>query len=334
MGSLIRATNLWGYADLVRELGGDPETFLDRFHLPHDIDQDPDAFVSFRSAAQLVESSAEDLRCPDFALRLSRWQGLGVLGPIAVIVRNEETVADGLIAVAHYLYVHSPALKLEFEPPATGEDLVFRYEITEPGMAELRQCYELSMANFARIVGLLAGEDSHLGMVLFMHDQVGPDSAYAEALDCPVLFGQDQYSFRVPSALGQRPIDSADPETRRIATRYLEAEVLPHDAGISAQVAALGRRLLPVGQCTTEAIAQELAMHPRTLQRRLAEDGIRCQDIIDEVRRKQAARYLAEPRLYLGQIAGMLGFAEQSSLNRACQRWFGKTPRQYRADLS
>jgi AraC-like DNA-binding protein len=99
-------------------------------------------------------------------------------------------------------------------------------------------------------------------------------------------------------------------------------------------VAALSRRLLAVGHCTTEAIAEQLAMHPRTLQRRLAEDGIRCQDIIDEVRRKQAVRYLSEPRLYLGQIAGLLGFAEQSSLNRACRRWFGKTPRQYRADLS
>ena len=34
MGSLIRATNLWGYPELVRELGGDPEAFLARFHIP------------------------------------------------------------------------------------------------------------------------------------------------------------------------------------------------------------------------------------------------------------------------------------------------------------
>ena len=334
MGSLIRATNLWGYAELVRELGGDPEELLDRFRLPRALGQDPDEFVSFRSAAHLVETTAEELGCLDFALRLSRWQGLDVLGPIAVIVRNEETVADGLTAVAKFLYIHSPALKLEIEALGPGEDLVFTYEITEPGLAQLRQCYELSMANFSRMVGLLAGPDTHLGSVLFMHEQVGPDSSYEAALDCPVRFRQSHYGFRVPSSLAERPIDSADPETRRIATRYLESEVLAHDAGLTAQVAALSRRLLPVGHCTTEAIAAQLAMHPRTLQRRLAEDGMRCQDIIDEVRRKQAVRYLSEPRLYLGQISGMLGFAEQSSLNRACQRWFGKTPRQYRADLS
>ncbi len=333
MGSLIRGTNLWGYADLVRELGGDPEALLGRFQLPRNIGEDPDEFVSFRSAALLAETTAEELGCADFGLRLSRWQGLGVLGPIAVIVRNEETVADGLTVVARFLYIHSPALKLEIETPSPGGDLVFTYEINEPGLAQLRQCYELSMANFSRVVGLLAGPDTHLGNVLFMHDQVGPDSSYDEAFACPVRFGQSHYGFRVPGSLAERPIDSADPETRRIATRYLESEVLAHDAGITAQVAALSRRLLPVGHCTTEAIAAQLAMHPRTLQRRLAEDGVRCQDIIDEVRRKQAVRYLAEPRLYLGQIASLLGFAEQSSLNRACRRWFGKTPRQYRADL-
>jgi AraC-like DNA-binding protein len=334
MGSLIRATNLWGYSDLVRELGGDPNQLLARFGIPLESEHEPGAFIDFRSGAQLIETTADELNCPDFGLRLSRWQGLDILGPVAVIVRNAQTVRDALTAVATFFYVHSPALKLEVLNPTTGSDLTFNYEIIERHLPGLRQAYELSLANFARIVGLLAGSDAHLAAVSFMHEQLGPDSSYEEALGCPVRFGQPACQFHLPASLAARPIDAADQETRRIATRYLESEFLPHDATFADQVAALSRRLLPVGHATTEAIADELAMHPRTLQRRLADEGIRCQDIIDEERRKQAARYLAEPRLYLGQIASMLGFAEQSSLNRACQRWFGKTPRQYRAALT
>src|SRR5258705_10637328 len=75
-------------------------------------------------------------------------------------------------------------------------------------------------------------------------------------------------------------------------------------------------------------------MHARTLQRRLATEGVRCQDLIERERRDQAARYLAEPGLHLSQITGLLGYSEQSALNRSCRRWFGKTPRQYRAGLS
>lgn len=334
MGALIRATNLWGYNDLVRELGGDPRQLLSRFQIPVDIENQPGAFVSFRSGAQLLESTADELDCPDFGLRLSRWQGLDILGPVAVIVRNARSVRDALTAVAKYFYVHSPALKLEVAEPGSGSDLTFTYEITERGLPGLRQAYELSMANFSRIVGLLAGSDAHLAAVWFTHGQLGPDSSYQEALGCPVLFDQPECQFHVPGTLADMSIDSADQETRAIATKYLETEFLHHEATFADQVAALSRRLLPVGQATSEAIAEELSMHPRTLQRRLAEEGIRCQDIIDEERRKQAVRYLAEPRLYLGQIAGMLGFAEQSSLNRACRRWFGKTPREYRAEHS
>ncbi len=334
MGSLIRATNLWGYSALVRELGGDPQQLLARFRIPVDAELEPDAFIEFRSGAQLIEATAEELNCPDLGLRLSRWQGLDILGPVAVIVRNAATVGEALTEVAKFLYVHSPALKLEVIDSSEDAELTFRYEITERGLPQLRQAYELSLANFARIVGLLAGDDAHLAAVSFMHDQLGPDSAYEETLGCPVLFRQAECRFHVPASLGDRPIDTADRETRRIATRYMETEFLPHDASFADQVAALSRRLLPVGQATSEAIAEQLALHPRTLQRRLADEGVRCQDIIDEERRKQAVRYLSEPRLYLGQITGMLGFAEQSSLNRACRRWFGKTPRQYRAELA
>jgi AraC-like DNA-binding protein len=56
--------------------------------------------------------------------------------------------------------------------------------------------------------------------------------------------------------------------------------------------------------------------------------------VIDRERRAQAARYLAVPGLHLNQIAGLLGYTEQSAFNRSCRRWFGKTPRQYQADAT
>ena len=145
-------------------------------------------------------------------------------------------------------------------------------------------------------------------LISFVHDQLGSDAAYRDALGCPVRFGQTWCGFELPRVLADRRIDSADPETRRIATKYLETHYLPSTAALSERVAELARRLLPTGQCSAEAIADQLAMHPRTLQRRLAEEGVRCQDLIERERRAQAARYLAEPGLHLSQIAGLLGY--------------------------
>src|SRR4051794_33409523 len=85
MSSLIRATTLWGYGELVTELGGDPQQFLKRFRIPPGVENQEDAFISVDAYVRLLQSSADDLGCPDFGLRLSRWQGLDILGPIAVI---------------------------------------------------------------------------------------------------------------------------------------------------------------------------------------------------------------------------------------------------------
>jgi AraC-like DNA-binding protein len=333
MGSLIRATNLWGYSDLMRELGADPRPFLKRFEIRPGIEHEEDAFVSLDRFVRMLDVSAAELECPDFGLRLSRWQGLDILGPIAVIARNAHTLLNGLEAIARYLYVHSPALTLTVSPPTAGSNVKFSYEVTDPGTPYPLQGYELSMANGVRMIHLLGGPDARPRLISFMHNQQGSDAAYNDALGCPVRFGQQWCGFEVPRRLAGRPIDNADPETRRIATKYLESNYLPSTAALSEQVIELARRLLPTGQCSAELISDQLAMHPRTLQRRLAAEGVRCQDLIEQERRDQAARYLAEPGLYLGQIAVLLGYSEQSALNRSCRRWFGKTPRQYRAGL-
>jgi AraC-like DNA-binding protein len=333
MPTLIRASNMWGFGTLVRDLGGNPARLQARFGITPAAEHEEDAFIAFEPFVRMLEAAAEELDCPDFGLRLSHWQGLDILGPIAVIARNSQTLQEGLGSVARFLYVHSPALKLAVESPGGGADLKFTYEVTELSLDVLQQGYELSLANGVRIIRLLAGPDARPSAISFLHEQMGSDEAYAEALGCEVRFGQSWCGFELPVSLAARTIDTADPETRRIATKYLEANYLPHTATLSERVAELARRLLPTGHCTADAIADQLNLHARTLQRRLAEEGVRCQDVIEKERRDQAARYLAEPGLQLHQIAGLLGYAEQSTLNRSCRRWFGQTPRQYRAGL-
>jgi AraC-like DNA-binding protein len=332
MGSLVRATAMWGYPELVRELGGDPAAFLARFHIPAGAEHQEEAFVSFASLTRMVEASAEELRCPDFGLRLSGWQGLHILGPIAVIARNAQTLLGGVEAIAQYLYIHSPALRLA-AGQRTEAGIEFTYEMTEPAVPYI-QGYELSMGIAVRIIHLLGGPQAGFETVSFLHAQQGSDAAYRDALGCPVRFEQPWCGFELSSEMAARRIENADPETQRIATKYLEATYLPASAPLSDRVAELTRRLLPTGQCSAEAIADELAMHPRTLQRRLADEGVRCQNVIDRERRTLAARYLAEPGLHLSQIAGLLGYSEQSALNRSCRRWFGKTPRQCRVAVA
>lgn len=330
MGNLLRATNLRGYDELVRSLGGEPEALLRRRGIVPGVDRQEDAFVPFASLANLLEDSARSLDCPDFALRLSAWQGLDILGPVAVIVRNSETVRDAFASIARFLFVHSPALHLR-EVDDGGPALVYHFEVSEPRVPSLAQAYELSLANGIQILRLLTGADSHPDLVAFKHPRQGPLESYRAAFGAPVVFEHPWCGLEVDRALASQPLTGADATTREVATRYLEAQFGAQVDSFPERVAALVRRLLPVGHATAATVAEQLQLHPRTLQRRLADEGTTFAELLDRERRRQAARLLAQPDLQLGQVAALLGYSEQSAFNRAFRRWYDATPRRYRA---
>jgi AraC-like DNA-binding protein len=84
------------------------------------------------------------------------------------------------------------------------------------------------------------------------------------------------------------------------------------------------------GQPKLESIARRLGMSARTLQRRLRDHNVVFNDVLDELRFRAAKSYLAQEDVAGTEVAYLLRFAEQSSLNRAFKRWSGQTPMEYR----
>lgn len=331
MSSLVRATNLWGFQELVEELGGDAAAYLSRHHIPMDVLKDNEAFVPHRALLMLLETTSKQLDCPDFGMRLSQWQGLNILGPVAVIARNAETVLTAFEAIAKYLYVHSPGLQLTRIDGGPRDTYRFKYEIVDTNQVELRQPYELSLANGAQIIKLLGGSSAKPLSIGFKHKKLAPLSSYRETFRCSVDFEQEWCGFSISPALAHRKIDSADSDTRLLVAQYLESQFAPTSTDLSVRVSELIRKLLPTGQCNAINIAEQFALHPRTLQRRLADEGTRYEELLESERRNLAMHYLAESGLQLSQISGLLGYSEQSAFNRSCKRWFGNTPRKIRA---
>lgn len=79
-----------------------------------------------------------------------------------------------------------------------------------------------------------------------------------------------------------------------------------------------------------QELGENLGVSARTLQRKLKSNASSYQQLIDEVRYERAIRLLANPRLSLKEIAMQLGFAEQSSFQRAFRGWHGCSPGEYR----
>jgi AraC-like DNA-binding protein len=115
-----------------------------------------------------------------------------------------------------------------------------------------------------------------------------------------------------------------------MAESFIEGIIGQQSMDVVGQVTALIERLLATQACTLKQVAAHVCMHERTLQARLMEEGLSFFLLADRVRRQRAEIYLAQKGMPMSQVAGLLGFAEQSSFNKACKRWFGVTPRSFR----
>ncbi|WP_444904494.1 AraC family transcriptional regulator ligand-binding domain-containing protein [Microbulbifer sp. CnH-101-E] len=334
MGSLIRASVLTGYSELASEFGGDARTFLTEFSIPEDIVISDSRLLSHLDVARLLELTAERLQCADFALRLAARQGVDRLGGIAVIACNSTSAREAILAVARFMSLHSPAIHLRIEsvPGGTFERLVF--DQLDPALSCFHQIHEQTLGNALVMLQMLMGANVAPQRVLLPHAALTDPADYFEYFSCPVEFLSGYCAMEYPAEQLDTPLACADPVTKRLAINYLEQQSVSADASLSTQVRELMRQLLPTGQYQVGVVAAHLSLHPRTLQRRLAGEGLRFDALLDLVRREMAAEYLANTELALGQITGLLGYAEQSTFQRACRRWFSDTPRNYRRRLA
>ena len=84
------------------------------------------------------------------------------------------------------------------------------------------------------------------------------------------------------------------------------------------------------GRATLEQAASDFGVTPRTLQRRLQEQGVGFQDLLAQVRMQTACRLLSESRLPVTRIAEQLGFSETSAFTRAFRNHARMSPRAFR----
>lgn len=76
-------------------------------------------------------------------------------------------------------------------------------------------------------------------------------------------------------------------------------------------------------------VAGELDMHPRTLRRRLAEEGTSFRALLGEARSTVAVDLLRNVGLTVQQVSTRLGYTEVSTFSHAFKRWYGVAPSEY-----
>ena len=142
------------------------------------------------------------------------------------------------------------------------------------------------------------------------------------------------YEFALNLDARALPLIHSDPYLNDLLLKYCEAALADRRGDTSqfrTRVENAISSLLPHGKVFVEDVARSLGMSERTLARKLSDEGLNFTEILQELRRDLAVRYLDDRKLHVSKIAWLLGFNGVSAFTHAFKRWTGKTPSEMRS---
>ncbi|MCB1636740.1 MAG: helix-turn-helix domain-containing protein, partial [Xanthomonadales bacterium] len=197
-------------------------------------------------------------------------------------------------------------------------------------LPDKRQAVEHALMLASLNMRELTGARARVRRVLFTHEPLSSVRSYRQFFGCEVRFGQKVDGLVLTEDDLLCEVVDPDPRVYEMATSFIDSRFPHAEASINTRVRGFIRQYLGTRHCTHENVAAEFCMHPRTLQRRLREEGTSFENIKDEIRRELALRYIQLEEMPLKRVAEKLGYAETSVLSRSCLRWFSASPRQLR----
>lgn len=294
---------------------------------------DPDARISLEVETALWNEAGMRTDDVAFGLHAAELVQPGAFDVLDYAVRTAPTLRVSLERLVRYnRLVHDAAVwSLADRGDVTRVEHALRV-----GRAQHRHAAEFSIASLITIGTQIAGAPIRPLAVEFRHAASSSLVAMAEHRR---IFGvEPRFSCTVNAveldrALLERPIPKADPALSKVMERHAESLLAarPEPAlGTADRVRRILAGALGEGEVSLAQVAAKLKMSERSLQRRLSDEAVSFDALLDDTRRDLALRYLADPKIAVAEVAYLLGYSEPSPFHRAFKRWTGKTPTEAR----
>lgn len=261
-----------------------------------------------------------------FGLHLAERLAPKDFGPLGLAVRSCPTAQEALERLLGYVRVAFQDTEITLL--REGATARFCHHYLGDAALATRHAADLILAMFVVAGRRFIGVDWKPLAVTFKFPAPAAVDEYYRVFGGPLRFDQPINSVVFEAALLDMPMAQGDPEVLAVIDPYAEQflQTLSRDRSLAEAVQRVIAAALPGGDLELGASARALGLSPRTLQRRLRDEGTSHRQILDRVRHERALRLLRRDELTVDQIADHLGFSEPSAFHRAFRRWTGRTP--------
>ncbi|WP_198347300.1 AraC family transcriptional regulator [Nocardia terrae] len=298
--------------------------------LPPESVIDPNTEVTARQELTVVRNLLARFGTePGLGVEAGSRYHISLYGPFGLALLSSRTLRDAVGVALNYVELAFVFGQLNFEESG-GEARIVYDDRDVP--ADVRAFLAERVMTGAQMIGqevFSAGIPIH--RVAFRHHGPADTSRYRTVFGVEPSFGADRNELAFDPAYLDMPLPQAN-EWARSTCEQMCRELLTRRharTGIAGTVRDLLVRtpgLVP-DQTT---VAAALFISPRTLSRRLAEEGTTFRGLLDEVRQALSEELLDRTDMTTEQVSARLGYAEAASFIRAFRRWNGCPPQEYR----
>lgn len=317
-------------AEQIHHRGGDVARWLDSSQLSEVQLGDPSLIVPHPVLRTLILDAMAVTNEPALGLLVGGRLPANTHGILGYAAMNSSTLREAVELLVRYLRVRTSLLILRYEI----RDDVARLIFSEPApLGDIRRpVLEGVMLTIKNLLDHITTGSCHMSQVAFPFEAPAYAALARDLFKCEVQYGQSWAGFALPAGVIDQALKLADPAAFQGALLICQRELdkIMRDESLGAQV----RRAMlekPGEFPSLGDTAERFHLSPRTLHRRLLQEGTSFKGILEDVRHMLALEHVKSGRLSVQEIAYMLGYTDIANFRRAFKRWEGVAPSGYRA---
>lgn len=320
-------------ANQIESTGADVTHWLERSRLSAAQLEDVALHVPFPVFRQLLLDALDITREPALGLLLGERLLVNTHGILGYAAMNSGTLRQALELFERFMPLRTSLLSMTHE--IHGNEVRVVFDEPRPLGDIRRTVLEAVVLTVKNVLDYISLGTCGISRVAFPFAVPEHAALARDLFKCEVRFGQTWAGFALPLEVIDLPLKLADAATFREAALICQRELekLASRESLSTRV----RRIMlekQNGFPSLNVTARLLHVTPRTLHRRLIDEGTSFKEILEDVRHMLAVEHLKSGHLTIQEIAYTLGYTDLANFRRAFKRWEGVPPSGCRARAS
>ena len=259
--------------------------------LPERCTTNPGCFVPMKSVVKLYDEAARVIGERNLGLFLAPHLTVSKLGNLGSYVLGATTLKEAMFRNSKAMKLRTSHGRISTAP--CGDDVAFMSDLSVSNVVGYRHTAVWSALLLISVVRAYTGANWHPLRVDLDISRPPSSTPYEDVFRCPVIFDRPRIAVIIERhALNNGPVLAAGRKTvtysdlRRIAER-------PAPTDLVSIVREIIRLRLLDGDIDIDGIARHLELGPRTLQRRLNDEGTAFRALVSQVRAERALEMCA-----------------------------------------